>query len=133
MYSNKYAATKELAQWQHHLAEHWYNITIADVNITQLEGLEVNKPIAVTAKIDLGELTDHDIQVELYQGDLNEKEEIVNTAIVLMQNQGKEGNLSIYQAETNYSSSGLKGISVRIFPKHKYLSNSSELGLILWA
>jgi glycogen phosphorylase len=133
MYANKYAATKELAQWQHHLSENWYNITIADVNITQLEGLEVNKPLTVTAKIDLGELTDDDVQVELYQGDLNEKEEIVNTAIVLMQNKGKERNISIYQAETNYSSSGLKGISVRIFPKHKYLSNCSELGLILWA
>ncbi len=132
--ANNLAPIKELTQWKTHLLEHWYEIKIESVDISKMDDIKVSQNITVTAKVNLHQLTENDVQVELYQGEISDKEEIINGASVIMQYQGKdEHNISIYTVDTSYDSSGFKGLSVRIFPKHKYLSYPYELGLIIWA
>jgi len=53
---------------------------------------------------------------------------------VVMDYQGTdEHNISIYTADISYDASGLQGLSLRVFPKHKHLSSLYEPGLVLWA
>jgi starch phosphorylase len=51
-----------------------------------------------------------------------------------MDYQGKDQqNCAIYTSNISYSSSGLQGLSLRLIPRHDYLSNPLEMGLVLWA
>ena len=42
-------------------------------------------------------------------------------------------NSTLYLADITYTSSGLQGLSMRVLPKHDYLSSPYEVGVILWA
>jgi starch phosphorylase len=51
-----------------------------------------------------------------------------------MDYQGQDSqNLSVYTANITYTTSGLQGLSLRVLPKHSYLSNAYEPRLIAWA
>ena len=134
MTSEGYQPVKELAQWKQHLFEQWYSIKIEDIDIAAPSDLMVNQSVAVKSRINLAGLTDNDVQVELYQGSVNADGQIVNGVPVVMDYQGTdEHNVSIYTADISYDASGLQGLSLRVFPKHKHLSSLYEPGLVLWA
>jgi starch phosphorylase len=134
MTSDTYTPAKELASWKRRLFEHWYAIKIEDVDIAAPSELMVNQSVAVKTRINLAGLTPDDVQVELYQGAINTDGQIVNGLPVPMDYQGSdEHNRSIYTAEVMYGSSGLQGLSLRVLPKHDYLSSPFEPGLVLWA
>ncbi|MEQ9000346.1 MAG: alpha-glucan family phosphorylase [Coleofasciculus sp. B1-GNL1-01] len=134
MTSEGYQPVKELAQWKQHLFEQWYSIKIEDIDIAAPSDLMVNQSVAVKSRINLAGLTDNDVQVELYQGSVNADGQIVNGVPVVMDYQGTdEHNISIYTADISYDASGLQGLSLRVFPKHKHLSSLYEPGLVLWA
>ena len=53
---------------------------------------------------------------------------------LVMDCQGKDANQhTIYTATVTYGSSGLQGLSLRVLPKHRYLSSVYEPRQILWA
>jgi starch phosphorylase len=134
MTSHAYTPAKELANWKRQLFERWYDIKIEDVDIAAQTELVVNQSVAVKTRINLAGLTPNDVQVELYQGAVNADGQIVNGVPVVMDYQGTdEHNHSIYKAQIVYTSSGLQGLSLRVLPKHDYLSSPYEPGLVLWA
>jgi starch phosphorylase len=134
LYSDNYAPAKELAAWKAKLTDHWYDIKIKDIDVSVGPDIEVNQTVAVKAKVDLATLTNNDVQVELYQGSIDANGEIVNGIPVVMEYQGEDTQgLSIYTANVIYTTSGLQGLSLRVLPKHKYLSSPYEPRLILWA
>ncbi|MEQ9234886.1 alpha-glucan family phosphorylase [Coleofasciculus sp. E2-BRE-01] len=134
MTSEGYQPVKALAQWKQHLFEQWYSIKVEDIDIAAPSDLMVNQSVAVKSRINLAGLTDNDVQVELYQGSVNADGQIVNGVPVVMDYQGTdEHNISIYTADISYDASGLQGLSLRVFPKHKHLSSLYEPGLVLWA
>lgn len=132
--TGKYAPAKELAAWKENLSAHWYDIKIKDIDVSSGPDIEVNQTVSVKAKVDLATLTNEDVQLELYQGAIDANGEIVNGISVVMDYQGDDKNgLSIYTANIVYGTSGLQGLSLRVLPKHNYLSSSYEPRLILWA
>ncbi|HEY9650520.1 MAG TPA: alpha-glucan family phosphorylase [Coleofasciculaceae cyanobacterium] len=134
MTSESYAPAKELADWKRQLFEHWYQIKVEDVDIAASTELMVNQSVAVKTRINLAGLTPSDVQVELYKGAVNADGQILNGTPVVMDYQGvDEHHCSIYTADVAYSSSGLQGLSLRVLPKHNYLSSPYEPGLIIWA
>jgi starch phosphorylase len=134
MTGQSYAPAKELAQWKAHLLEHWYEMKIIDVDISAPEDIQVNETVAVKTRIRLGALIPEDIQVELYQGTVDADGEILNGVPVTMTYQGRDPeDNAIYTIDITYTTSGLQGLSLRILPKHDFLSNLHELGLVMWA
>ncbi|MEW6492915.1 MAG: alpha-glucan family phosphorylase [Cyanobacteriota bacterium] len=134
MTSEDYKPAKELASWKQSLLERWYQIKIEDVDIASPPEIGVNQSVAVKTRINLVGLTADDVQVELYQGAVNADGQIVNGRPVVMDYQGTDENhRAIYTGEVVYSSSGLQGLSLRVLPKHDYLSSPYEPGVVLWA
>jgi starch phosphorylase len=116
------------------LVKNWFNIKIADIDISEPTEIQVNQKIAVKARIDLATLTPNDVQIELYQGNVDADGEIVNGVPVVMDFQGADQQgYSSYTANITYTASGLQGLSLRVLPKHKDLSSPYEPKLILWA
>jgi glycogen phosphorylase len=132
--ANNYAPAKELADWKDKLRTSWFNIKIKDINVSSGTDILVNQTVNVSAKVDLASLKKDDVQVELYQGAIDANGEIVNGEPVVMEYKGTDGNdLSTYTAEIVYNTSGLQGLSLRVLPKHEYLSSAYEPRLIVWA
>ncbi|MBD1927816.1 alpha-glucan family phosphorylase [Trichocoleus sp. FACHB-90] len=134
MTSNNYAPAKEIASWKQRMFEHWYDIKIEEVDVSEPAGVLVNQTVGVKARINLDALTPDDVEVQLYQGAVDADGEIVNGVPVVMEHQGQDQqNCCIYTADILFSSSGLQGLSLRVLPKHENLSTPYELGLIRWA
>ncbi|PSB45660.1 alpha-glucan phosphorylase [Cyanosarcina cf. burmensis CCALA 770] len=132
--TDKFVPAKELARWKADLTEHWNYIKVVEIDIAEPAEIQVNQNIAVKARIDLATLSPDSVQVELYKGNVDASGEIVNGVPITMQFQGTDPQgMSIYTVEINYTTSGLQGLSLRVLPKHKYLSNPYETRLILWA
>ena len=132
--ANQYAPAKELAHWKQNLVDHWFNIKIENVDISEPADIQVNQTIAVKARVNLATLSPEDVQVQLYQGFIDASGKIVNGIPVVMDYQGEDQNgLSIYTANITYTHSGLQGLSLRVLPKHENLSSPYEPRLILWA
>ncbi|MGC9505834.1 alpha-glucan family phosphorylase [Baaleninema sp.] len=124
---------KELAQWKHRVQRDWYEMKVESVDISESTDVQVNQPIFVKAHVNLAALQPEDVTVELYQGEVDDRGNIINGSPVTMEYQGKDLGKSLYTAEIAYNSSGLQGLSLRVLPNHPSLSNPHEMGLILWA
>jgi starch phosphorylase len=134
MTTDNYAPAKDLATWKARLFEHWYDMKILDIAVSAVADIQVNQSFSVKARVDLAALTPEDVQVELYKGQVDANGEIVHGIPVVMDYQGKDSqNCAVYTINISYSSSGLQGLSLRVVPKHDYLSNPLEMGLVLWA
>lgn len=134
MTGDRYSAAKALADWKKNLFEHWYDIRLENVNISESSDIQVNQTIAVKSRINLAALTPEDVLVELYKGAVDEKGQIVNGETVAMDYQGTDSNShSIYTANITYTASGFQGLSLRVRPNHPHLSSPNEPGLVLWA
>lgn len=134
MSGEKYAPAKELAEWKNQVFQQWHNIKIESVDVSEKDLIQVNETINVKARIHLAELSPDNVQVELYTGLVNATGDIVNGVPTAMDYQGKDPNgTSIYTGNITYTSSGLQGMSLRVLPKHEYLSSPYDLGLIVWA
>jgi starch phosphorylase len=132
--SQNYGPGKELAIWQSHVTQRWYEIRIEEITISDAVDLQVNQPFKVRARLQLGAITAEDIQVELYRGKVAIDGEIHTGVAIPMAYQGQDDNgHSLYGAELEYASSGLQGLSLRILPKHRYLNSAYDPKLILWA
>lgn len=132
--AQQYAPAKELAHWKQTLVDHWFNIKIEDIDISESPEIQVNQKVAVKARVKLAPLTPNDVQVELYQGSIDATGEIVNGVPVVMHCQsGDQHGDSVYTADITYTNSGLQGLSLRVLPKHEHLSSPYEPRLILWA
>lgn len=135
MTADHFKPAKELAHWKESVFDRWYDIKIVDVDISQGDEVKVNESIAVKARIDLAGLSASDVEVQLYKGPMDADGNIINGMPVVMDCQGADAEgKSIYTVNITYTSSGLQGLSLRVLPKHPYLSNPFEPGLqILWA
>ncbi|MFM7449021.1 MAG: alpha-glucan family phosphorylase [Leptolyngbyaceae cyanobacterium] len=134
MSAHDYAAAKDLARWKTHLLQHWHAIKIHAIETSTAADIQVNQAVDVKAHITLGSLRPDDVQVELYQGAIDEKGEIVNGIPVTMQYQGlTPDKLALYTTTIAYGASGQQGLSLRILPNPPYLSSPHELGLVIWA
>jgi glycogen phosphorylase len=132
--TNQYAPAKTLAQWQEHLSKHWYSMKINEIYLSHDSELQVNQTLSVAARINLGDLKPHDVQVEFYQGGIEVDGELHGGIATPMTYQGEDAaGASLYQLDVKYASSGLQGFSLRILPNHPHLSNVYEPRLILWA
>jgi starch phosphorylase len=134
MMADRYAPAKELAHWKSHLFEHWYDIKIEQVDVSEPANVKVGQAIGVKARLSLGVLTPQDVRVELYQGAVNANGDIERGSPVVMEYQGTDPqhpHVSIYMVDIAYQNSGLQGFSLRVMPQHENLSSPYEAGLTL--
>jgi len=133
MAANHYQPAKDLAQWKHQIADRWYDIKLEHIDIPSQTDVQVLQEIPVKVWINLASLSPDDIQVELYQGAISDSGTIIDGSPIAMTYQGQDGYNAVYSTTFAYSSSGFRGLSLRVLPKHPLLSHPYEPGLILWA
>lgn len=117
----------------HELERAWGSVKVRSVSLPPKQ-IKVGSEIEVSALIDLGALTADDVRVQLYYGQLNTDGVIDGDAHAVDMVAGKpEGGAVKFSARLSYDTSGERGISVRVLPKHPFLRTSFVPHLITWA
>ncbi|MFA3783236.1 alpha-glucan family phosphorylase [Melioribacteraceae bacterium 4301-Me] len=129
---------KEFSAWKTKLFNNWQKIKIVSVDEGDKDKkakLKVGCKFPITAKLQIGELSPDDIEVQIYYGMVgNGHQENQNGFVVMNYNSRKsKDGLLFYQGEIECSSTGQFAYTIRVVPKHEVLINKFELSLIKWA
>ena len=122
------------ANWLHRLEAAWAQVSVRDVQVP-VRTINVGKDMEVVAHVALGELKPDDVRVQLYYGPVDQHGNITLEARAMdMQplNQNGDGTYQ-FAAKVAYNTSGNRGVSVRVLPKHELLPTSFLPGIITWA
>jgi len=124
----------ELSGWKQKMHKGWAKIRYVKVDENGQHIHQVGSEIEVKAKIFLGSLSPDDVNVEIYHGYIDPYNRIVEALIETMScKESHEDSVYTFEGKITCRTSGLYGYSVRILPRHEYLSSPHETGLILWA
>jgi starch phosphorylase len=125
----------ELANWKEKIRGNWSQVKVINVlTNTNMKQIYVGEDFPVKAEVDLGVLTPDDVEVQLYYGPIDKQDDPNFSSTVVMNSASKKSN-GYYQFTGNIisQSSGQKGFTIRILPKHRLLINPFELGVVYWA
>ncbi len=128
---------RAFANWLARVRANWHTVRVERV-LVEPQQLTVRDEISVRAFVDLGALKPEDVTVQLYYGSLDSRGEIVVGETMDMQhccpeNPPKSGNVHEFYATLHYSTTGQRGISVRVLPRHDDLTDPIMTNLITWA
>ncbi len=123
------------SKWARRVKDEWNSVRIKSVTPSTHQ-VEVGVEFLVEAVIQLGQLTPDDVRVQLYSGPLTTLREIGGEggeATDMSRVEAKGDGRYKFSARYIYHSSGERGLSVRVLPRHELLSNQFQLRLITWA
>ncbi len=134
MVEDNYRRAREIAAWKEQVSAAWKKVAIKDLIFGDEQEISVGSKVKVKAVVDLGDLSNEDVQVELYFGSLNPDGEIAEGAsLPMFITDEQEGGVYVYEGQMLCLKSGQFGFTVRIIPMHDGMARKFESGLITWA
>lgn len=123
-----------LAEWRRYLQRSWSHIKVEEVKARAgNDPIQVGGTLEVTARIQLGELTPQDVEVQLYHGRVDNAGQIPEAEKVIMRHNGHaDGKVWVYTGVIPCQKTGHQGYAVRVLPFHQHLQSVYEPGLITW-
>jgi starch phosphorylase len=130
---DRYANGLKYAAWRSKVESAWGKVEIRDVSISS-QTVKVGENMQVTALVKLDQLTPDDVSVEVFYGRLDTRGEFKSGESVpmLASGPGPDGTQR-FEASLKYHTSGDRGVSVRVLPKHPLLASPFQPGIIRWA
>lgn len=124
--------TKEFSAWKLNLINNWNKINFINITKDEKNGeFMVGENYTITAELNLTDLTQKDIDVQIYYGKVDGGEQGNN--FTKMKYVSKKDNIFKYKGEIPCDTTGQFGFTLRVLPNHELLINPFELGLIKWA
>lgn len=133
---DKAEKVKKLSLWKEEIKNNWSKIEILKIETNgNPKVIHVGDNFPINAEIHLGSLTPEDVEVQIYFGPIDKKEDPHYSSTVVMETKDNynENGLYNYSGKIIPSNSGQKGFTIRILPKNKFLINSFEIGVVYWA
>lgn len=130
--SDGLARAKAAVPWREKIQKAWPSVKILEVHDTAGAANPIGAVLKITAKVDLGTLSESDVQVQAVIGNVGPSRELWNVSHVTLDFVGKDGGASCYEGTIEVSSSGHKGYSIRVVPCHEDVSIPIELNLVTW-
>jgi glycogen phosphorylase len=132
MTASSFERAKQLAAWKARVMEHWNAVEVINVDGEVTEA-RVGDRRALQATVRIGELSTHDLSVQLVHGRVGANGELVDPAIEAMHVESCTDGVCIYQGSFTSGRAGLYGFTVRVVPSHEDLADAMDMGLIAWA
>lgn len=127
------ARAKKISEWKRKTESEWKNVRIENVETQIPETVRVGDDMVINATVDLGALVPADVSVQIYHGQIDAYNNIMDADISTMTPGKQTDGRYLYTGHIKYSSSGRHGFTVRVLPHHEDLSSPFETGLIQWA
>jgi starch phosphorylase len=123
----------DLARWRRGLAQNWPQVRVEAVETSGVDPMHVGGELEVKARVNLGNLSPDDVEVQLFHGAVDTFNEIPSPSTVTMSHNGDhQGNTWLFCGTIPCRSSGQHGYAVRVLPRHNNLGNPFEPGLVCW-
>jgi starch phosphorylase len=130
--ANDAARARALTAWLERVGREWPHVRVESIRGGGAT-LLVHSVVRVRATVQLGALTDDDVTVELYMGQLDKAGEITGAAAIPMKPVESPGKGQyVFEVETPCERSGLQGYTIRVRPRHNDLAAAAFPGLICW-
>jgi starch phosphorylase len=127
-----YGLAREMAAYVKKLEENWQAVKVEEISSSSQSVLKVGDTISIRARVRLAGLTSDDVAVELYYGPVSSQGEFMEPNRREMTPCGKEGQSTVYCIDVVCQTTGKKGYTLRILPKHKALAHPFLPGLVKW-
>lgn len=123
-----------LAAWKQKVREAWNQVQVLEMENEDGIKVPVGEKLKVYAKVQLGDLSNEDVVVEVFYGELNPHGELAvgNSEAMQFRKQDEEGNC-LYEGAIPCEKTGQQGYTIRVIPSHPDLAGKHETGLIAWA
>ncbi len=119
--------------WREKVQKEWDKIEISNYKILNNGEYYLGKEINISTDVKLGNLTPDEVIVQVVYGDVDHKDELINTFSTNLSFVQKDGEISKYTGSYKCSGNGMQGFTIRILPKHEFMINTSDLNLATWA
>ena len=131
--ANGMKAAAELAGWRLRLTQAWNEVRVETVDAPQGQLYRVGSEFPVKVQVNLGRLQPTDVEVQLCHGLLDAHGQITSPQSLTLQPAAANGTSVVtYSGSVPCTLSGQFGFSIRVLPKHPYLPNPFEPGLVTW-
>lgn len=125
---------RDVAAWQERVREQWPNVRVEAVTAEAASSLPVGSSFAVQASVRLGSLLPDDVTVDLYEGPLDQHDNIVAPTLTAMVWDGADDDGRYrFVGTLECRSSGQHGYTVRVVPHHPDHPDRFVEGLLRWA
>ncbi len=127
---------KELTSWKEKVKGHWNSIKVVNIETNgSSKNIYVGQNLPIEAEIDLGGLNHDDVEVQIYYGPMeNRNNPEFNLAKMSTSEKKKTDSGSYkYSGSIVCKESGHQGYTIRILPKNGMLIHPFELDVIYWA
>jgi starch phosphorylase len=125
-------AAEALVSWKSKVQRCWNQIRVRDISASAQEA-RIGEPFMISARLELGQLSPDDVDVQLYHGALDARDEIHDAATVSMTHVGFAEGIHTYTCKVPFKTSGRYGYTVRVIPRHRDVLIPNELEVIRWA
>ncbi len=135
MMANDLEKGRAFAAWRSRLQTAWRQVRVRSVELPPRQ-IKVGSDIEISAVVDLGQLTPDDVRVQLYWGGIDTRGDITSAgaeAVDMTPAGGGENGIWRFTARLQYTTSGERGLSVRVLPHHPSLATPFLPGFITWA
>jgi glycogen phosphorylase len=119
----------------------WPGVRVISIE-TESTQVDLGASKKVEAVVALGQLDQHDVEVQLLHGPVGANEELQPSAVVTMElvgldepssgGGGEAKNLHRYSGSFACDTAGRYGFTVRVVPSHDDLRTFAELGCVAW-
>ena len=125
---------KAYAAWLGNVRGHWSAVRFDEVQVHVGDEARVREGVRVEARIWLDGLSPDDVAVQVCYGDARPDGSLHGYQIVEATLIAREdGDFVRYEAQISYDETGIKGLAVRILPRHRDLPGCCLPGLMTWA
>ncbi|MYW14155.1 alpha-glucan family phosphorylase [Streptomyces sp. SID486] len=124
---------RDLARWKARVRGAWPGVSVDHVETTATTATaELGTTVGLRVRVDLGELSPDDVEVQAVSGRVDAEDRITDATIVPLKPAGApdlEGRL-LYEGPLSLDRTGPYGYTVRILPTHPLLASAAELGVL---
>jgi glycogen phosphorylase len=123
---------KETLSWRKKVQGAWPMVRIAAVTDSIGISSALGEDFCVRAQVDLGTLTPEEVRVQALFGQVGPNRDLLNPHIHELDLVGQEDGAHIFEGSLTANTSGYRGYTVRVIPRHEHISIPSELALATW-
>ncbi|MBI5094314.1 MAG: alpha-glucan family phosphorylase, partial [Candidatus Hydrogenedentes bacterium] len=132
--ANKRQRCRDLAKWKAKVRGSWSAINITNLESGPSEGLPFGSSLQVAAEVYLHDLTEADVIVEIYYGDVDALGRMPTGRTINMDCTRRLPNgVFRFEGAILCDKTGQQGYMVRVIPSHPDLAQKHEMALIHWA
>ena len=120
--------------WKKDLFTNWKDIKINQINNLDNITIDAGNNIEVKCEVELPNISENNIEVEVYYGKILDNGVVENVSIIPMKLESKneETKKYYYTAKIELTTGGNYGYTFRVMPKHEMILEPTNLNLVKW-